>query len=74
MNPLQINKDIPFPAGHYTGLGITAQVRATLKAMEVGDSFCYATDKTAFRVAKELGIRITTARQPDLTFIIWRKS
>lgn len=74
MTTPQIETGIPLPPGHYLGKGITAMLRKIMGKLEVGDSFVFTTLQTPFKVAKDIGIVITTTKLEDGGFRIWRKS
>lgn len=65
----KIEKGVPLPVctGKYRG------TTATIRALEIGDSFVFAGEgKNIRQTAKNVGVKISQRRQPDGTFRVWR--
>lgn len=62
-----IDKNIPLP-DHFEGYS------ATMKVLEIGDSFLVPADKRSGMPtrAKQIGIEIVTKKQPDGMVRVWR--
>ena len=66
---LPIVKGIPLPAKNGAR---ASKLRATLRAMEVGDSFLARSTGAVFRFAKQLGITVTIRVSPGGGWRVWR--
>ena len=70
-----IEKHIPLPIGREWTHGVMSDLRETLQAMEVGDSFIYnGICQHAYLAAKGLGFIIATKKQKDGGLRVWLKS
>lgn len=66
---IKIEKNVPVQK-RWNDTGTTD----ALKKMKVGDSFVAKSYRNVHSIARQCGVSVTTRRQPDGAYRIWRKA
>lgn len=69
-----VEKNVPPPDGRFQANGKFAELRRTLQSMKAGDSFVCPCNKSAFRAAQQVNVKITTRKENGQGWRVWRVS